>query len=139
VVRGARLAQDAGVALEEIENVSSSLAELIQNISNAARQQASSAGHISNTMNVIQEITTQTSAGTSATAQSIGNLAEMALDLRESVAGFKLPEEDVMSESPGHNLTHKNTSSSYDLASDVDLDMDVSLLDDDIYPHHAKA
>jgi len=93
VVRGARLAQDAGVALEEIENVSSSLAELIQNISNAARQQASSAGHISNTMNVIQEITSQTSAGTGATAASIGTLAGMALDLRESVAGFKLPEE----------------------------------------------
>jgi twitching motility protein PilJ len=93
VVRGARLAQDAGVALEEIENVSTNLAELIQNISNAARQQASSAGHISNTMNVIQEITSQTSAGTNATAQSIGHLAEMAVDLRNSVAGFKLPEE----------------------------------------------
>ena len=93
VVRGARLAQDAGVALEEIEGVSASLADLIQNISNAARQQASSAGHISNTMNVIQEITSQTSAGTAATAQSIGNLADMALDLRESVAGFTLPEE----------------------------------------------
>ncbi len=93
VVRGARLAQDAGVALEEIETVSANLAELIQNISNAARQQASSAGHISNTMNVIQEITSQTSAGTSATAKSIGTLAEMAVDLRESVTGFKLPEE----------------------------------------------
>ena len=92
VVRGARLAQDAGVALEEIENVSKSLADLIQNISNAARQQASSASHISNTMNVIQEITSQTSAGTTATARSIGNLAEMANKLRESVAGFKLPD-----------------------------------------------
>jgi twitching motility protein PilJ len=94
VVRGARLAQDAGVALEEIENVSMNLADLIQNISNAARQQSSSAGHISNTMNVIQEITSQTSAGTNATAKSIGNLAEMANQLRNSVAGFKLPEED---------------------------------------------
>ena len=93
VVRGARLAQDAGVALEEIESVSKSLAELIQNISNAARQQASSAGHISNTMNVIQEITSQTSAGTTATAKSIGNLSEMAIDLRNLVAGFKLPDE----------------------------------------------
>jgi twitching motility protein PilJ len=93
VVRGARLAQDAGVALEEIETVSANLAELIQNISNAARQQAASAGHISNTMNVIQEITSQTSAGTSATASAIGNLASMAIKLRESVAGFKLPEE----------------------------------------------
>ena len=92
VVRGARLAQDAGVALEEIEGVSENLAGLIQNISNAARQQASSAGHISNTMNVIQDITSQTSSGTAATAESIGNLAEMALDLRQSVAGFKLPE-----------------------------------------------
>lgn len=93
VVSGARLAQDAGVALEEIEGVSANLAELIQNISNAARQQASSAGHISNTMNVIQEITSQTSAGTGATAHAIGELADMALELREFVAGFKLPDE----------------------------------------------
>jgi twitching motility protein PilJ len=91
VVRGARLAQDAGVALEEIESVSMNLADLIQNISNASRQQSMSAGHISNTMNVIQEITSQTSSGTNATAKSIGNLAEMASQLRGSVSGFKLP------------------------------------------------
>ncbi|MCO7225253.1 methyl-accepting chemotaxis protein [Pleionea sp. CnH1-48] len=91
VVRGARLAQDAGVALEEIERVSSSLAELIQNISNAARQQAASAGHVSNTMNVIQEITNQTLQGTLNTASSIGKLAELADELNSSVAGFKLP------------------------------------------------
>ena len=45
VVRGANLAQSAGTALEEIETVSQELAELIQNISNAARQQASSWVH----------------------------------------------------------------------------------------------
>ncbi len=93
VVRGARLAQDAGMALTEIEKVSAELADLIQNISNAARQQAASAGHISNTMNVIQEITQQTNAGTTATARSIGNLADMATELRNSVAGFTLPDE----------------------------------------------
>jgi twitching motility protein PilJ len=94
VVHGARLAQDAGVALEEIETVSMSLADLIQNISNASRQQSLSAGHISNTMNVIQEITSQTSSGTTATAKSIGNLAEMASQLRASVSGFKLPADE---------------------------------------------
>ncbi|WP_444995636.1 methyl-accepting chemotaxis protein [Aliikangiella sp. IMCC44359] len=93
VVHGARLAQDAGVALEEIERVSKSLADLIQNISNAARQQAASAGHVSNTMNVIQEITNQTSEGTQNTASSIGKLAELADELNNSIAGFKLPEE----------------------------------------------
>ena len=95
VVNGARLAQDAGVALEEIEGVSVNLAELIRNISNAARQQASSAGHISNTMNVIQEITTQTSSGTSETAESIGELAKMATELRGSVSDFTLPADMV--------------------------------------------
>jgi twitching motility protein PilJ len=98
VVRGARLAQDAGVALEEIENVSTSLSDLIQNISNAARQQAASAGHVSNTMNVIQEITSQTSSGTTATAGSIGRLAELAGDMQNSVAGFNLPDEELHGE-----------------------------------------
>ncbi len=94
VVRGARLAQDAGVALEEIEGVSKTLAALIQSISNAAQQQTSSAGQISLTMNVIQQITTQTSSGSTATADSIGNLAKMASELRRSVSGFTLPVAD---------------------------------------------
>jgi len=91
VVSGARLAEDAGLALGEIEKVSNDLAELIQNISSAARQQSAAATNISATMNVIQEITTQTSVGASQTAESIGNLAQLASDLRRSVADFKLP------------------------------------------------
>ncbi len=91
VVGGAKRAQDAGVALEEIEGVSTSLAELIQNISNAARQQAVSAGHVSNTMNVIQEITGQTANSSEITAKNISELASMATQMRNSVEGFKLP------------------------------------------------
>ena len=92
VVAGARLAEDAGKALGEIESVSQNLADLIHSISNTARQQAQAATNISETMNVIQEITTQTSAGTNETATSIGNLAELANELRKSVSGFKIPE-----------------------------------------------
>ena len=66
---------------------------MIQNISNAARLQAASAGHISNTMNIIQDITSQTTSGTLATARSIGQLNEMAAALQESVSGFKLPDD----------------------------------------------
>ncbi|MEO6066051.1 MAG: methyl-accepting chemotaxis protein, partial [Lysobacterales bacterium] len=91
VVAGARLAEDAGLALGEIEKVSGDLADLIQNISEASRQQSSAATNISATMNVIQEITAQTSAGASQTADSIGNLAQLASNLRKSVADFKLP------------------------------------------------
>ena len=96
VVNGAHLAQDAGVALGEIENVSVSIADLVQNISNAASQQSASAGQISHTMTVIQQITSQTSTGTVEAAQSIGDLANMAADLRQSVAGFTLPADMVV-------------------------------------------
>jgi twitching motility protein PilJ len=91
VVAGARLAEDAGLALGEIEKVSNDLADLIQNISTAARQQSVAATNITATMSVIQEITTQTSHGANQTAESIGNLAQLAADLRRSVADFKLP------------------------------------------------
>jgi twitching motility protein PilJ len=91
VVAGARLAEDAGLALGEIEKVSGDLAGLIQGISDSARQQSAAATNITSTMNVIQEITTQTSQGASQTAESIGNLAQLAADLRRSVADFKLP------------------------------------------------
>jgi twitching motility protein PilJ len=77
--------------LGEIESVSKSLAEIIENISGAARQQAASAGKISNTMKSIQETTTATTDGTKETATAVGNLAEMANELRSSVT-FKLPE-----------------------------------------------
>ncbi len=92
VVSGAQLAQDAGGALGEIESVSKQIAELIQQISREADQQAQSAVEISETMNIIQGITIQTSDGTSETATSIGELTELAQQLRESVSGFRLPE-----------------------------------------------
>ena len=92
VVTGAQLALRAGESLEEIENVSTHLAELTQSISDSAQQQATAAVSISESMNVIQEVTTQTSAGTNETSASIGNLAELSNELRKSVSGFKLPE-----------------------------------------------
>ena len=91
VVRGARLAEDAGTALGEIERVSSDLAGLIQNISNSAEQQSNAASNITHTMDTIRSITAQTSQGANQTAKSIGNLAQLATDLRRSVADFKLP------------------------------------------------
>lgn len=97
VVSGARLAEDAGEALDEIEDVSGQLSGLINGIAQTARQQASVATNVSSTMNVIQEITMQTSEGTTETARSIGNLTDLANELRRSVSGFKLPEGEQIS------------------------------------------
>ena len=91
VVSGARLSQDAGASLEQIEAVSQQLAELINNISSNAKQQATAAISTSESMSVIQEITMQTSTGTNESAAAIGRLLELTNELRKSVSGFKLP------------------------------------------------
>jgi twitching motility protein PilJ len=92
VVGGALLAENAGAALEEIEQVSNQIASLVQNISASARQQATSSQSISRNMQVLREISSQTAESTTATSTSIGKLAELAAQLRKSVTGFRLPE-----------------------------------------------
>ena len=91
VISGTHLAEEAGSSLIEIENVSDQLADLILQLSSAAQGQSQAATHIAETMNVIQEITNQTSQGTQETAYAIGTLADLSNELRRSVAGFKLP------------------------------------------------
>ena len=90
VVEGTKLSDAAGQALNEIGQVSRNLSELIDSISKATRDQAESAGQVATNMRDIQDITTQTTEGTKQTAVSIGQLAELAAELKGSVAGFKL-------------------------------------------------
>jgi twitching motility protein PilJ len=92
VVSGAKLAEDAGEALREIENVSNYIADLTGKIASSARTQSLEAVRVDDTMGVIQEITTQTSDGTNQTASAIGKLAALADDLQSTVAGFRIPE-----------------------------------------------
>jgi twitching motility protein PilJ len=92
VVGGALLAENAGAALEEIEQVSNQIASLVQNISASARGQATSSQSISRNMQVLREISSQTAESTTATSTSIGKLAELAAQLRKSVSGFRLPD-----------------------------------------------
>ena len=92
VVNGARLAEDAGEALIEIESVSADLSSLIQNISSAATRQSQASTHVTSIMNVIQDITEQTSSSANKTASSVEELTVLSKGLKKSVAGFKLPE-----------------------------------------------
>jgi twitching motility protein PilJ len=91
VTAGTRLAHDAATALESIETVSKQLAEHTHTISLAAQEQVKSSTKVSSTMGVIQEITTQTASGSSATVESMNDLVKVARELKGSVSGFKLP------------------------------------------------
>ncbi|MFO1456829.1 MAG: methyl-accepting chemotaxis protein [Steroidobacteraceae bacterium] len=100
VVGGALLAENAGAALEEIENVSNQIASLVQNISGSSRQQAQAAQNITRNMQVLKEISTQTAESTTATSQAVGKLAELSTELRTSVSGFRLPGATAAASSP---------------------------------------
>jgi len=91
VVGGALLAENAGAALEEIEQVSNQIASLVQNISASSRQQSGAVQNIARNMQVLKEISAQTADSTSATSVAIAKLAELSAGLRKSAAGFRLP------------------------------------------------
>ncbi len=91
VVGGALLAENAGAALEEIEQVSNQIASLVQNISGSSRQQTGAAQNIARNMQVLKEISAQTAESTHATSAAIAKLAELSAGLRKAAAGFRLP------------------------------------------------
>ena len=90
VVEGAQLSDAAGQALAEIGEVSTETAPLIERISADTQEQAATAGRVAATMKDILAVTEQTSLGTRQTAVSIGQLAELAVELKGSVSGFKV-------------------------------------------------
>jgi twitching motility protein PilJ len=90
VVEGARVADEAGQALHEIEAVSTRLAELIGAISTATQEQAQSAAKVATSMKGILNITQLTTAGTQKTALSAREMITLATELKNSVSGFKL-------------------------------------------------
>ena len=95
VVGGALLAENAGAALDEIEQVSNQIASLVQNISGSARQQAGAAADVTRRTTRLKEIGDQTGKATSATAASISKLSQLATELRKTVEGFTLPAEMI--------------------------------------------
>ncbi|NIM71156.1 MAG: chemotaxis protein [Xanthomonadales bacterium] len=94
VVSGAQLAEDAGAALDRIEQSSLELADLIEDIAAAAHEHSESATRISGLMQQIRDVSETGSVGTDQTAQAVDNLADLVLRLRGTVDDFKLPEQD---------------------------------------------
>lgn len=90
VVEGAKLSDNAGTALSDIDRVSRRLAELIEQISSATLREAESANEVAGNIQHIFAVTEQTGEGTRSTAQQVRELSAMAEELRQSVSRFKI-------------------------------------------------
>lgn len=87
-----RLAERASQALIRIEMVSNEMAGLVTAISGSAFGQTTQADAANESMAKISEITAATTSGMQDTSNSVGRLAQLAADLRTSVAGVQLPD-----------------------------------------------
>ncbi len=90
VVEGAKLSDNAGTALTEIDRVSRQVAELIEQISTSASREAGQANEVADNIQHIFAVTEQTGEGTRLTANQVRELSRMAEELRQSVARFKI-------------------------------------------------
>jgi twitching motility protein PilJ len=90
VVEGAKLSDNAGTALTEIDRVSRQVAELIEQISSSASREAGLANVVADNIQHIFAVTEQTGEGTRATANQVRELSRMAEELRQSVSRFKI-------------------------------------------------
>ena len=90
VVEGAKLSDNAGTALVQIDSVSRRLAELIQEISTSAAREADSANVVAGNIQHIFAVTEQTGEGTRSTVQQVRDLSRVAEELRQSVSRFKI-------------------------------------------------
>jgi twitching motility protein PilJ len=90
VVEGAKLSDNAGTALLEIDKVSRKLAELIEDISKQASREAQSANQVAGNIQHIFAVTEQTGEGTRSTANLIRELSKVAEELKDSVSRFRV-------------------------------------------------
>ena len=87
---GARLADQAGKALEAISAVVRQSAELVQEISLASKQQVRGTEGVANAMQIISGITHQTSQGARQTARSMELMVKMSEQLNEALSQFRV-------------------------------------------------
>jgi twitching motility protein PilJ len=90
VVEGAQLADDAGRSLQQIEQATRELTDLVNSISVSTQVQTDMAQEVAAVMADILKITEQTSKGTQLTSASVNQLEGLAKELSGSVSGFKL-------------------------------------------------
>ncbi|MGZ3663757.1 MAG: methyl-accepting chemotaxis protein [Ktedonobacterales bacterium] len=93
VVNGSRLADEAGEALRSIYGAVDRQAKMIEGIARAANERAQTSEAVAAAMTRIADITHQTNSATQDTADAVSYLADLAEQLRASVATFRLPEQ----------------------------------------------
>jgi methyl-accepting chemotaxis protein len=104
VEEGTKLADQAGAALREIEQIVKQSANLMTDITRAAGDQVKSTESVVHTMSNISHLTRETTHGVQETVATINNLADLTKRLTDAIGRFKIgkeqPVQHAASETP---------------------------------------
>lgn len=92
---GAKVAEEARSALDEISSAVLQSAELIEEISAASDEQARITQNLAEAMQTISGITLETSAGANETAQTLHGMVELSEQLNRAISQFKVKQDFV--------------------------------------------
>ncbi len=90
VEEGTKLADQAGTALREIEQIVKQTASLVTDISGAAAAQVKVSGGVAQSMNSISRLAQETTVGVRDTVETINRLADLSKRLTDAIGRFKL-------------------------------------------------
>ncbi len=91
VDNGCTLADDAGIALQDIDAISRRLSVVVEQLAQKNLRQSEVVGQLSANMQVINEVTRRSAHGMQLSASALDDLKLMATELRDDVADFSLP------------------------------------------------
>ena len=92
VVSGATMADEAGQALDEIEQISQQLLDTIEKVASEATEESAVAKTVTDRMNTLKAATEESDLSVSQVAATLGQIRTTVGKLDESVAGFRLPD-----------------------------------------------
>jgi methyl-accepting chemotaxis protein len=90
VERGIRLADKAGMSLQEIVGVSQKVTDMVTQIAAASAQQSKASEEISNNVEAISKVTGETAQGTQQIARAAEDLNRLTDNLQQLISTFKL-------------------------------------------------
>jgi twitching motility protein PilJ len=93
VEEGTKLADQAGAALREIEQIVKQTAVLMTDITKAADDQVEVTAQVVHSMDTISKLTQETTHGVQDTVSTIGKLADLSTRLTSAIGRFKLGKE----------------------------------------------
>jgi len=95
VEEGTKLADQAGAALREIEQIVKQTSGLVTDITNSAANQVKVSESVVTSMDSISKLTQDTTKGVQDTVETIGRLAELSKRLTDAIGRFKLGKEQA--------------------------------------------